>query len=321
MTRGAANRRIALLAGAFLVLLGAALARAFWLQVVQGDAYAAMATRQHRETIVVPAGRGTIFDRNGEPLAIGEQATTVFANPRQVDRPRDLTLAIAEKLDLPPAAVYPLLTDRSKGFVYVARKVDPGRGRSAREAGLQRARLLLGGAPLVPTEASRVAGARLRGVGQRRPRGPRALARSRARRGAGQPDDRERPDRARPRRRLDEARDPGAEHPPHDRPPDPGERRGRARRDRAPSRGAGRLRHRDGSSYRRRSRDGVRAGLQRQPLSDDPRRSPPQPSRDRYVRARVDLQAGDRRGGARGERRAPRDRRSGCRRPSRSRIG
>jgi cell division protein FtsI (penicillin-binding protein 3) len=126
VTRGAANGRIVLLAGAFAVLLGAALVRAFWLQAVQGDAYAAMATRQHRETVVVPAGRGTIFDRNGEPLAIGEQAMTVFANPRQVDRPRELTLAIAKALDLEPAAVYPLLTDRSKGFVYLARKVDPG---------------------------------------------------------------------------------------------------------------------------------------------------------------------------------------------------
>jgi cell division protein FtsI/penicillin-binding protein 2 len=125
VTRGATNRRIVLLAGAFVALLGIALARSFWLQVVQGDAYAAMATRQHRETVVVPSGRGTIFDRNGEPLAIGEQAMTVFANPRQVDRPRDLTLAIAKELDLDLAPVYSLLTDRSKGFVYIARKVDP----------------------------------------------------------------------------------------------------------------------------------------------------------------------------------------------------
>jgi cell division protein FtsI (penicillin-binding protein 3) len=110
---------------AFVVLLGIALARAFWLQVVNGDAYAAMAVRQHRETVVVPAGRGTIFDRNGEPLAIGEQATTVFANPRQVVRPKELTLAAAETLDLDPTAVYPQLVDRSRGFVYVARKVDP----------------------------------------------------------------------------------------------------------------------------------------------------------------------------------------------------
>jgi len=124
VTRGSSNRRIVLLGAAFVVLLGAAFARAFWLQAIQGDAYAAMATRQHRETVVVPAGRGTVFDRNGKPLAIGEQATTVFANPQQVDRPRDLTLAIARHLDLDPAAVYPLLTDRSRGFVYIARKVD-----------------------------------------------------------------------------------------------------------------------------------------------------------------------------------------------------
>ena len=125
MTRAAANRRIGLLAAAFVLILGVALARAFWLQVVNGDAYAAMAVRQHRETVVVPAARGTIFDRNGEPLAIGRQTTTVYANPRQVVRPKQLTLAAAKALDLDPAAVYPQLVDRSRGFAYVARKVDP----------------------------------------------------------------------------------------------------------------------------------------------------------------------------------------------------
>lgn len=125
MRPAATNRRIVVLAGAFVVLLAVALGRAFWLQAVNGDAYAAMAVRQHRETVVVPAARGTIFDRNGEPLAIGEQATTVFANPRQVGRPRDLTLAAVQELGVEPGVVYPLLTDRSRGFVYVARKADP----------------------------------------------------------------------------------------------------------------------------------------------------------------------------------------------------
>ncbi len=113
MTRAAANRRIGLLAAAFVLVLGLALARAFWLQVVNGDAYAAMAVRQHHETVVVPAARGTISDRNGEPLAIGRQTTTVYANPQQVVRPKDLTLAAAEALDLDPAAVYPQLAVRS----------------------------------------------------------------------------------------------------------------------------------------------------------------------------------------------------------------
>jgi cell division protein FtsI/penicillin-binding protein 2 len=121
----ATNRRIGLLAAAFLVLLAATLARAVWIQVVKGPEYAAMALRQHRETVVVPAARGTIVDRTGEPLAIGRLATTVYANPRQVDEARDLTLAAGKYLGADPAVLYPTLVDRSRGFVYVARKADP----------------------------------------------------------------------------------------------------------------------------------------------------------------------------------------------------
>ena len=125
MNSAATNRRITLLAAAFLALLAATLARAIWIQVVKGPEYAAMALRQHRETVVVPASRGTIVDRNGEPLAIGKLATTIYANPRQVDNARALTLAAAKQLDLDPATLYASLTDRSKGFVYVERKADP----------------------------------------------------------------------------------------------------------------------------------------------------------------------------------------------------
>ena len=125
MKPAATNRRITLLAAAFLLLLGAAFARAVWIQVIKGPQYAAMALRQHRETIVVPASRGTIVDRNGEPLAIGRMATTVYANPRQVTDARDLTLAAGKQLGIDPSVLYPTLVDRSKGFVYVARKADP----------------------------------------------------------------------------------------------------------------------------------------------------------------------------------------------------
>ena len=125
MRTASANRRIRVLGLIFAVLLAVTLARAFWLQAVMRSEYAAMAIRQHRETVVVPAPRGTIFDRNGEPLAIGEQAMTVYANPRQISRPRDVTLTVAKALHLQPAEVYPLLSDRSKGFVYLARKIDP----------------------------------------------------------------------------------------------------------------------------------------------------------------------------------------------------
>jgi len=130
-----ANRRIVVLAGCFVLLLGVALARAFWLQAVNGDAYAAMAVQQHRETVVVPAGRGTIVDRDGEPLAIGKPTTTVYANPRQVDRPRELTLAAVRLLGVEAGPLYAALSDRSRGFVYVARKADPVRAEKLEELG------------------------------------------------------------------------------------------------------------------------------------------------------------------------------------------
>jgi cell division protein FtsI (penicillin-binding protein 3) len=129
------NRRIGLLAAAFLVLLAAALTRAVWLQVIRGPEYAAMAVRQHRETVVVPAARGTIVDRNGEPLAIGKLTTTIYANPRQVDAARDLTLSVGKHLGADPAEVYPVLTDRSRGFVYVSRKADPRKAEKLEKLG------------------------------------------------------------------------------------------------------------------------------------------------------------------------------------------
>jgi cell division protein FtsI (penicillin-binding protein 3) len=102
-----------------------ALGRAVWLQGVRAQSLGRLATRQQRELVTVPARRGTIFDRTGVPLAIGEQATTVYADPRQVRDPRTVAIASARALDLDPNDVYREITDRKKGFVYVARQADP----------------------------------------------------------------------------------------------------------------------------------------------------------------------------------------------------
>jgi cell division protein FtsI/penicillin-binding protein 2 len=120
-----ANRRIRLLLAVVVLLFAVTLARAAWIQAVNGPAYDAMATRQHRETIQLPASRGTIFDRTGAPLAIGEQATTVFADPRLVKDPKAAAIAAGKALGLDPDELYPRLADRSTRFVYVLRKADP----------------------------------------------------------------------------------------------------------------------------------------------------------------------------------------------------
>lgn len=136
MAAASANRRIRLL----LVLLGLAFAgtllRAVWLQGVRAATLARMAQVQHRETVAIPAGRGTIYDRTGVQLAIGERATTVYADPRQVRNPRAVAVAAGRALGLDPNDLYPKLADRTRAFVYVQRKADPVRAARLERRGL-----------------------------------------------------------------------------------------------------------------------------------------------------------------------------------------
>jgi cell division protein FtsI/penicillin-binding protein 2 len=119
------NRRIRLVVAILLVCFAATLARAVWLQGVRASDYGRMARSQHRQTITLPAGRGTIFDSTGVQMAIGEQTTTVYADPRQLRNPRAVSVAAQQLLGVDANTLYPLLLQRSKRFVYVKRFADP----------------------------------------------------------------------------------------------------------------------------------------------------------------------------------------------------
>jgi cell division protein FtsI (penicillin-binding protein 3) len=131
-----ANRRIRLLLAAFVLAFTVALVRAGWLQAVRAGSLGELATSQHRETLRVPPHRGTIYDRLGAELAVGERATTVYADPRQIADPRSAAVTIGRVLDLDPDKLYSLLADRSRGFVYVARQADPEKAAALERRGL-----------------------------------------------------------------------------------------------------------------------------------------------------------------------------------------
>jgi cell division protein FtsI/penicillin-binding protein 2 len=120
-----ANRRIRLLLAVFVLVFAATLARAAWLQGVKAASLGRTAERQHRESIRIPAGRGTIFDRTGVQLAIGEQTTTVYADPREVVEPRRIAVAAHQLLGVDANALYPQLLRRQNRFVYIQRFADP----------------------------------------------------------------------------------------------------------------------------------------------------------------------------------------------------
>jgi cell division protein FtsI (penicillin-binding protein 3)/stage V sporulation protein D (sporulation-specific penicillin-binding protein) len=120
-----ANRRIRLILATFIVVFGIALGRAAWLQVVHAATYGKQAQRMHEETTTTPAGRGSILDRTGVQLAIGEQDTTVYADPHMVTDARGIALAAQHLLGANANKLYPQLLRKDTRFVYVARFADP----------------------------------------------------------------------------------------------------------------------------------------------------------------------------------------------------
>jgi cell division protein FtsI/penicillin-binding protein 2 len=120
-----ANRRIRLLLAIFVLVFAVTLARAVWLQGVHAAALGRMAERQHHESVVIPAGRGTIFDQAGVQLAIGEQTETVYADPRQLVDARSVAIAAHRILGVDSNALYPQLLNKRTAFVYIQRFADP----------------------------------------------------------------------------------------------------------------------------------------------------------------------------------------------------
>jgi cell division protein FtsI/penicillin-binding protein 2 len=117
-----ANSRIRLLLLCIVLTFGVLLAREAWLATVRASALSKLAQSQTKTPVVLPAGRGTIFDQLGTPLALGEQATTVYADPHEVRNPTREAVAAARALGVRPLPIYRALRQHSLSFVYVERK-------------------------------------------------------------------------------------------------------------------------------------------------------------------------------------------------------
>ncbi|MBI2495436.1 MAG: penicillin-binding protein 2 [Candidatus Omnitrophica bacterium] len=123
MARPANDRIIGvLLVG--LALLGLLWVRCVWLQLVAAGRYSALAAAQHRSTEVLRARRGTLYDRAGRPLAMGVGVPSVFANARAVEAKRDVARQLADMIGRDVHAIEERL-EKDKGFVWVARHVEP----------------------------------------------------------------------------------------------------------------------------------------------------------------------------------------------------
>ena len=116
------NSRIRLLLLCILLTFGALLARTTWLSTVRASALSQAGQEQTKAAVILPAGRGTIFDSVGSPLALGEQATTVYVDPTEVTHARREAVTAARVLGLRAPDVFRSLTRPGTHFSYVYRK-------------------------------------------------------------------------------------------------------------------------------------------------------------------------------------------------------
>ncbi|MDJ0655321.1 MAG: penicillin-binding transpeptidase domain-containing protein [Xanthomonadales bacterium] len=113
-----------------LMFLGLCLAllvaRAIDLQVLRKDFYQHQGDVRHVRQVPIPASRGMILDRNGEPLAISTPVESIWCNPRELLKAPERIHELARLLELDGDALLQKLGQRSeREFVYIKRRVSP----------------------------------------------------------------------------------------------------------------------------------------------------------------------------------------------------
>ncbi|MEX2263475.1 MAG: penicillin-binding protein [Bryobacteraceae bacterium] len=126
--RSDAFRRLTWLAAGALLWAILICAKLIYLQILRHDEYARMARHQQERLIEIPAPRGTIFDRNGEPLAMSVPMDSVFVNPLLLSDPAVAADILSPILSLDADQLREKLRSavrNRRGFLWIKRKISP----------------------------------------------------------------------------------------------------------------------------------------------------------------------------------------------------
>ena len=124
---GSARRRFQWFVGIAVVLLTILVGWSVKVQVVSGSGYRAYGVSQRESSITIPAARGTIFDRDGNEMAITVPALSLYADPRAVLDPAATAHVLGQMLGFDTTAESELATklaNQKQSFVYIQRFVD-----------------------------------------------------------------------------------------------------------------------------------------------------------------------------------------------------
>jgi cell division protein FtsI (penicillin-binding protein 3) len=100
------------------------IARAAYVQVIENDFFKRQGEVRFARTLVLPANRGRILDRNGMLLASSVPAPSIWANPEDLERDSAKLRQLAKLLDMSVAELDKKLENEDKTFVWLRRQMD-----------------------------------------------------------------------------------------------------------------------------------------------------------------------------------------------------
>ena len=85
-TSNNSKRNLILILGIVFACLLLLVIRLGWIQIVKGDTYSERAVEQQTRDTPIEAERGTIYDRNGNELAVSVTCYTIWVRPTDVKK-------------------------------------------------------------------------------------------------------------------------------------------------------------------------------------------------------------------------------------------
>ena len=128
--------RIRLIGAVFILGFALVAMRAFDLQVLQEQQWGERAERQHQKVIPLTPQRGTIFDSNGEELAVSVDVDSIYAEPRKLEDRAVAVKQLAKALGLSAQEIRSRLKGNSN-FVWLKRQVSPRQSESVKVMALK----------------------------------------------------------------------------------------------------------------------------------------------------------------------------------------
>ena len=123
--------RMRLMLGLLFASYAALSARAMYLQGWQDEFLKEKGDARINRLIAVPAYRGMVTDRRGEPLAISTPVESLWLNPREAEATPEQITSLAALLDLDAASLRKIFKEGNKGFVYLRRLLPPDVAKAA----------------------------------------------------------------------------------------------------------------------------------------------------------------------------------------------